>query len=106
MNHRFLILLLLCFRCDGQSIAPPGQIVELTNMVPALFPTVQQPVSGTISWTNMVARTNAFSVLYESQDLIHWSAIWSNNMELEMSVQIVDGNSNDFFRVANHVPGL
>ena len=27
-------------------------------------------------------------------------------MELEMSVQIVDGNSNDFFRVANEVPGL
>lgn len=106
MNHHFLILLLLCFRCDGQSITPPGQIVDLTNMVPTLFPFVQQPVSGTISWTNIVARTNAFSVLYESQDLIHWSALWSNTMQLQMRVQILDENSNDFFRVANHIPGL
>ncbi|MDE2019407.1 MAG: hypothetical protein KGJ13_03600 [Patescibacteria group bacterium] len=106
MNLPFLILLLICVGCDGQSIAPPGQIVELTNMVPALFPTVQQPVSGTISWRNSIARTNAFSVLYHSEDLKNWTAIWSNPMQLQMSVQVLDENSNDFFRVANEIPGM
>ena len=106
MTFLLLIFALLCLRSDAQSIAPPNQFADLSNMVPSLFPPLPQPVSATISWRNSIARTNAFSVLYHSEDLKNWTPIWSNTMQLQMRVQILDENSNDFFRVANHIPGL
>ena len=106
MTFLLLIFAFVCLRTEAQSIAPPYQIADLSNMVPPLYPPLALPVTGTISWSNSIARSNAFSVLYHSEDLRSWTPIWSNTMQLQMSVQIVDSNTNDFFRVANHVPGL
>ncbi|MDE2105578.1 MAG: hypothetical protein KGL39_50595 [Patescibacteria group bacterium] len=75
-------------------------------MVPSFNPATNAPTNATITWTNSAVWPSAWSVLYHSQDFRVWTPIWSNKEAMQVSVQVVDGNSNDFFRAANEIPGI